>query len=569
MKTPHGRIRFLSGLLVFGALLIVWKLYTVQVVHGDTFAQKAERQYSAPQQSLFERGSIFFTEKSGGRISGATLQSGYTLAIDPRHISDPVSLYATLAELVPLDQDDFFFRARKTDDPYEELVQHLDQKTADALSERDLDGVILVKDQWRQYPGDTLAAHTLGFVGFDGEERTGRYGLERYYEDVLRRKTNAVYVNFFAEVFSNVGSLVFADSNSREGDIVTTIEPTVQSRLEQALESIESKWSAQTTGGIIIDPQSGEVYALGKTPSFNVNTFEDVEDVHAFGNPLIENVYEMGSIIKPLTIAAGLDARAITPETTYNDRGSVTVDSSTFSNYDGRARGVVSMQEVLNQSLNTGVAFAVEQMGTDIFADYMRSFGLGEETGIDLPGEVHGLIDNLNSPRTIEYYTASFGQGIALTPIATVRALSTLANGGKLITPHIVKEIEGTLGISKKIFYEPTERVIREETSETISRMLVTVVDEALAGGDVALPHYSVAAKTGTAQIADPVNGGYYDDRYLHSFFGYFPAYDPEFLIFLFVEEPVGVRYASQTLTTPFMDLVTFLINYYEVAPDR
>ena len=175
----------------------------------------------------------------------------------------------------------------------------------------------------------------------------------------------------------------------------------------------------------------------------------------------------------------------------------------------------------------------------------------------------------MNSPRDVEYATASFGQGIALTPIAATRALATLGNGGYLVTPHIAKKITFVDGTEKEIKYPKGAQVFSQETSEEISRMLTIVVDEALANGTVALPNYTVAAKTGTAQIPDPVNGGYYDDKFLHSFFGYFPAYDPEFIIFLYTVEPNGVRYASETLTTPFMDLTKFLINYYSIPPDR
>jgi stage V sporulation protein D (sporulation-specific penicillin-binding protein) len=229
----------------------------------------------------------------------------------------------------------------------------------------------------------------------------------------------------------------------------------------------------------------------------------------------------------------------------------------------------VNMQEVLSQSLNTGVSFVVRKMGKSEFADYMTRFGLSEETGIDLPGENHGRLENLKTSRDIEYATASFGQGISTTPIATVRALSTLANGGKLIVPHVVKKINYTSGLYNNISYiNEAKQVIKKETSEEISRMLTVVVDEALANGKVSLPNYSVAAKTGTAQIAKP-GGGYYDDRWLHSFFGYFPSYQPRFLVFLYTIEPKGVGFASQTLTTPFMDIVKFLINYYNISPDR
>jgi cell division protein FtsI/penicillin-binding protein 2 len=227
------------------------------------------------------------------------------------------------------------------------------------------------------------------------------------------------------------------------------------------------------------------------------------------------------------------------------------------------------MQEVLNQSLNTGVSHIVKQMGKEKFRDYFMAYKLGSETGIDLPNETYGLVDNLNSPRDVEYATASFGQGVAFTPIATIRALATLANGGKLVTPHLVDHIKYQDGTIKEVRYPEGEQVLKPETSEEISRMLSIVVDDALRGGNVALPNHSIGAKTGTAQIPDPVNGGYYEDKYLHSFFGYFPAFEPRFIVFMYTVEPQGVRYASETLTDPFMQVARFLINYYSIPPDR
>ena len=414
-----------------------------------------------------------------------------------------------------------------------------------------------------------LAAHTLGLLGFNGEHFGGRYGIERHYNDILNRGDNELYVNFFAEVFSDISETVIKKDYSREGDVILTVEPTVQLELETKLHEISEEWGSAQSMGIIMDPKTGDVVALAVTPAFDPNDFSDIEDASAFSNPLIERVYEMGSIIKPLTVAAGLDSGAITPETTYYDTGALTIDQATISNYDGEGRGTVPMQEVLSQSLNTGVSFIVKEMGKDTFRDYMYGFGLSEETGIDLPGETNSLVSNLESPRDIEYATASFGQGIALTPIMTVRALAALGNGGSLVTPHLVKSIDYVKGGDKEISHLGEERrVISAATSETITRMLVEVVDSALLDGKVKIDTHSVAAKTGTAQIASPA-GGYYDDRSLHSFFGYFPAYEPEFIVFLMTIEPKGVRYASQTLTYPFHDLTKFLINYYEIPPDR
>jgi len=197
------------------------------------------------------------------------------------------------------------------------------------------------------------------------------------------------------------------------------------------------------------------------------------------------------------------------------------------------------------------------------------SYGIGEKTGIDLPNETSGLVSNLKSPRDLEYANAAFGQGIALTPIEAVRALSSLGNGGNLIVPHLVKEIKYEDGTKKEITY-PTKRVkFSEKTSEEITSMLVTVMDKSLKGGLAKFDHYSVAVKTGTAQVARSDGGGYYEDRHTHSFFGYFPAYDPKFLVFLYAVNPKGVPYASQTLADPFLDIAKFLINYYEVPPDR
>ena len=562
------RIRIITGLILFGACVLILRLYQVQILEGDLYKQKAEGQYVHTVQDLYTRGNIYFTTKDDEVVSAATIAAGFVLAIDATRIEDPEEVYDKLSTVIELDREDFLERAGRKNRVYQEIYQKLSAEDAEKIDAMDLTGVQLYKNQWRYYPGDDLAARTVGFVGYDGDDLIGRYGLERYYEDTLTRDDERLSVNFFAELFSNLGSLVFDGREVRKGDVVTSIEPTVARALSKTLQEAQETWESDMTGGIIINPKTGEVYALDIVPTFNLNDKSDAT-LELFSNPLVENVYEMGSIIKPLTVASALDAGVITPTSMYTDVGRMTLDGKTFSNYDGRARGYVSVQEILNQSLNTGVAYLTLEMGTDVFREYFKNLKLGSETGIDLPGEIHGLVSNLNSPRELEYATASFGQGIALTPIATVRALSTLANGGVLITPHIAKGVRYEDGRQHDITYPEGQRVFSPEATEDITRMLITVVDDALHGGDVALPHYSIAAKTGTAQMSDQVNGGYYEDRYLHSFFGYFPAYDPEFLIFLYTVYPKGVRYASETLTEPFMDLATFLINYYNLPPDR
>jgi stage V sporulation protein D (sporulation-specific penicillin-binding protein) len=566
------RIRILTGTVLLLALVLIGRLYQIQILNNEKYLAKGSEQYVHTVAELYDRGAIYFTTRDNEKIAGATVQSGYVLALDPTRITDANSLYQALDEFIDLDEETFIYRATLPERTYVEVDSYIAEDEFEKISALGLTGVQLYRNRWRYYPGKTVSARTVGFVGFsEGDpsgQPVGRYGLERYYDETLLRDRERMSVNFFAEIFSNLGSIVFDSTPKRTGSLVTTIEPTVSRMLQNQLLAVNDKYNSTLTAGIIINPKTGEIFALDAVPTFDLNdrTGATVED---FQNPLVENVYEFGSIIKALTMAAGIDSKAVNSQTTYYDAGFIDLDTFTIKNFDGKGRGTVDMQQVLNQSLNTGVSFIVKTMGKEKFRNYFLKLRLGSEAGIDLPNETHGLVENLNSPRDVEYATASFGQGIAMTPIATVRALAALGNGGKLITPHLVKSIEYVDGTTKDVLYPDGEQVFTPETSEEISRMLTRVVDEALKGGKVALPNYTIAAKTGTAQIADEAGGGYYEDKFLHSFFGYFPAYDPEFLVFLYTVEPKNVQYASETLTDPFMEITKFLINYYNVPPDR
>lgn len=565
------RIRIITTLVLLLALGLMVRAYFLQIPGHTFYIAEAKEQYVHTAQNIFNRGTISFTTKEGERMSAAAVRSGYLLAVNPARINDPERVFTRLESYVDLDKETFLHRATLPKRTYVEIDDEVTSDQADAVADEDLSGVMLYRNQWRYYPGDDLAAQTIGFTGLVEDNDLvprGRYGLERYYEHVLTRDNESLSVNFFAEIFSNLGSLVVTTEDEERGDVVTSIEPTVARMLENELHSVQDEYGSKITGGIIMDPYTGEIYAMEAVPGYNNNDRSGVS-IEQFRNPLVQDVYEFGSIMKALTIAAGIDSGAVSPGTTYYDAGEITLDGYTIRNFDGRGRGEVDMQEVLNQSLNTGVSFIVDTMGTKRFREYFHGLQLGTETGIDLPNEAHGLVSNLDSPRKIEYATASYGQGIATTPIATIRALATLANGGEMVTPHVARAIEYENGRTRVIDPPAGEQVFTSETTETVSRMLTNVVDEALAGGDVALPHYTVAAKTGTAQMADPENDGYAEDKFLHSFFGYFPAYEPRFIVLLYTVEPQGVRYASETLTDPFMDITSFLLNYYQVPPDR
>lgn len=566
------RVRVLSLFAILAAIFLLVRLYFIQIVHGDEYLRQASGQYMEAAGEMPDRGDIFFTKKDGERVAAAVMQNGWRVAITPKNIENSEKAYSQLsAAAASLDKDRFFTSVGKKDDPYEEVAFRLTDDEAAAVRNEDVPGVITVRDEWRFYPAGSLAANTLGFVGFRGDAREGVYGLERYYEDMLRHDDGGLYVNPFAEIFSNVRSLVASDPMSQKGSIITSLEPSAQRQLENTLQGVIDAYGAKLAGGIVMNPKTGEIVAMAVNPTFDPNKYNLVEDAKVFTNPIVESRYEMGSIVKPLTMAAGIDAGAVTPQTTYTDPGCITKTGFKLCNFDFRGRGVVDMQEVLSQSLNTGVSFVVDKMGNQKFAEYMEKFGLGEETGIDLPGEVPGNIDNLfvQGAADVDFASASFGQSIAVTPIEMIRSLAALANNGKLPEPRVASAVRTEAGLERAFTSADEVQVLKPETAETVTNMLVKVYDDALLEGKLKQEHYSIAAKTGTAQIANPNGGGYYTDRWLHSFFGYFPAHDPKFIVLLYAVEPHGEMYASRTLARPFDELARFLINYYDIPPDR
>jgi len=567
-----ARVRLITFCAIAVALILIGRLYYLQIVEGKAYAARASAQFVEPSTPLTDRDPIYFTDKDGNQITAASLKDGFTLAINPTKVVNAESLYQTLNALVPLDHNTFIAKATKPNTQYQVVANQLPTDLGQQIQAKNLPGVVLANDRWRFYPGGSLAAQTLGFVAYNGNIQEGRYGLESFYNDTLTRSDDNLYSNFFVQLFGAAKNVLAGNANS--GDVITSIEPSVQAELERELVAYNNVWHPQMSGGIIMDPQTGAIIAMASTPTFDLNNFGQQTDPTIFANPMVQNVYEMGSIIKPLTMAAGIDSGAITPTETYDDTGCITVDTKKICNYDYVARGVIPMQQILSQSLNVGASFIATQMGPTVMRNYfLDHYDLGSKTGIDLPAEQAGLVNNIattsQSKGQVEFDTASFGQGMAITPVETIRALATLANGGKLVTPHVATAIHYDSGITKNITYPAPTQALKPDSALAVTRMLTTVVDTVLDNGAVKMDHYSIAAKTGTAQIVDPSTGTYYPDTYLHSYFGYLPSYNAKFIIFLFAPRPVGAPYASETWSNTFIDLTRFLVNYYNIPPDR
>ncbi|MSR76004.1 MAG: penicillin-binding protein 2 [Candidatus Ryanbacteria bacterium] len=560
-RTTHLTL-FVGGLLLVVLLRIGW----LQVVRGAEYREQASRQQAVSEKFEAHRGEILAHEKDA-LVPVATTKEGWLMHINPKLIEDPVKLYEDLSRIASttMPRDEFIERASKSDDPYEIIEHRISPSVKRAIESAKLTGIAFSPERWRFYPAADFASQVIGFVGADG---TGQYGLERFYNEDLFGRDGV----FVGEKTSSGKLLWFGNASLTPAEhgasLVATLDTGVQTNLESVLKDLQTQYHASSAGGIIMNPKTGRIIAMASVPSFDPNIYSGVEDIAVFKNPLVEDLFEMGSVVKPLTLAAALDAEAVTLKTTYKDTGTRTIDGRTIANFDGKARGVVPIQEILSQSLNIGTVFVMEQLGKDRFRDYMYKFGLSEKTGIDVPGEATGKLNNLDSSRLIEFATASFGQGISMTGVELVRALSSIANGGFLVDPYLIEEVRDEQGSKVEKKRSEPRRVLKEETSKMVTRMLVEVVDLKLANGKGKIPGYSVAAKTGTAQIASKNSRGY-SGEFMHTFFGYGPAYDPQFLVFLYIERPQGIRYASESLTQPFRATMKHLFSYFEIIPDR
>jgi cell division protein FtsI/penicillin-binding protein 2 len=566
------RARLVMGLVGVIFFLVLWRLFSLQVLQGKDFREQASERYTALGGETNDRGAIYFTDRFGTRFTAGSMQQVYTVAVVPKEVLDHTKFWNEISTIIPnLDQLAVMETLSKVEDPYEIIAKQLPKDVADTVRARKISGVRITADLRRYYPGRDLAAHVVGIVSYQGDELAGRYGLERSFQDVLVRSYADLYSNFFAQLFSGTKQSLrkdFAERKQRGGDVITSIEPEVQLFVQQQMIEMNERWSPQEIGAIVLEPKTGKIIAMAAYPTFDVNEFGKVPDTRVLSNPLVQSSYEMGSVVKPLIVAYALESKAISPRTSYEDKGSVVVADRTIYNFDKRGRGVVEIKTILQQSLNTGMVFIMQKLDRSKVRDYLVRIGLGQKTGVDLPYEAKGIAGNIDRLRSVEYANISFGQGIAWTPIQMARALSVLANYGEMVTPHVVTAIDYGDGFVEPIVQPKPIRVLEPNAVEQVTNMLVYAADTNFGEGGSLFKHYTVASKTGTAQIPNPA-GGYYGDRNLHSFFGYFPAYEPKYTVFLYMVHPKGARYSSETLSKPFIAIVDFMLNYYNIPPDR
>lgn len=514
----NSRLIFLVIVMFSIFSIVCLRIYSLQINKGELYKVLAEGA-NLNFQFQNERGEILF--RNGEKL--ATNISAPCLIVESKKLINNKEAVKKLEEVLNLPESEIL--EKLTNSSFVILKRKLTKEEVEKIKELKIPGIVLTQQKIRYYPYGKLAANVVGFVNSDGE---GQYGLEEFYEPILKEGKN----------------------------IQLTLDFNIQKKAEAILEKAKEFLDIEGGQIIVMDPFSGEIYALANYPGFDPNNFES-ENIELFKNGATQKLFEPGSIFKPLTMAAAIEEGKITPETKYVDEGFVKIGGWTITNFENKVWGERTMTEVLAWSINTGAVFAERKLGHDLFLKYLEKFGIFEKTGIDLP-EIYSKNKELKKGYEVNFATAAFGQGVEVTPIQAVRALAVIANGGYKIEPHLL--------LNKEI---KKERIISKTTAETVTKMLIEAVEYGY-GKRAKIDKYYIAGKTGTSQMPFASLGieqKGYSDKTWQSFVSWFPAFNPRFLILIKLDNPKAIS-AGVSTTGLARELIEYLLTFYQIPPD-
>jgi cell division protein FtsI (penicillin-binding protein 3) len=542
-------------LILLATLLAVTLIIVVRLVYWQVAGAVPVDEHKCDLRIAAARGEI---QDAHGDPLVANI-TVYNVIATPRDIKSITTTAELLAPI--LDQSAEALLAIMREDPnYVRLARRVSADVHERIQRLALPAVAFEAEYQRAYPGGTAAAHLLGFVNYDGQ---GVVGIEGVYDRQLQGKPGELKTvcGPDGKEVPVASRLYIAPQNG--ATLTLTVDRTIQYMAQTALE--ERVAAERADGGtiIVLNPRTGAILAWANWPTFDPNNFATT-DPKLFRDPALVP-YEPGSAYKILTMAAGLQSRTITPSTTFYCQGEVKIGGTTIHNADGLAHGYENMTQVLQHSCNVGAVFVAEKLGKETFYKFVRDFGLGQQTGVDLQGEEAGIVKypNTNGWSDLELATNSFGQGIAVTPLQLAAAVAAVANDGALMRPYAVERItdaQGTITVT-----QPTKvrQVVSPETARTLTEMLVDVVESE--GNLVSVPGYRLAGKTGTAEVF--VNGRYDPDRVIDTFVGYGPADDARFVILVKIDNPKKNHWARDVAGPVFRSLADWLLTYWRIPP--
>lgn len=594
-ESSSVRLNALQGLIFFLALLIIVRLFYLQVIKHDYYLAAGLEQRAIVRELAPERGQIYaLAGREGGELHPLVINNiSYEVSVDPAKIQRPQNITDILAaglELEEAARSEVLVKVKKGDRRYELIAKEVPPVKIEKL-QRDLEalrqevnlgrptgeqvknlselGVNFVKHVLRYYPDADNGAHILGFLGYgpDGYSRVGSYGLESYFENEL-----AGNVGSLSGEKDVAGRLLAQDSlqlQKNGADLILTIDKNVQYLACQALAKAVPRYEAERGSIIIMESSTGAIRAMCNYPSFDPNKYSEVEDNQIYNNNAVYLAYEPGSVMKAIAMALAIDQGRVSPSTLYNDEGELRfARGEVIKNSDLKAHGWVDMKEVLTTSLNTGIVFATSEISNAIFKDYMEKFGFGKVTGITISQESAGDISALAKKGDIYKATASYGQGITVTPLQMLAAANVIANRGLLVKPYIVSEIRYEDDRIEKFEPEVIRQVIEPSTASQVAAMMVNVVDQGHAQ-QAQVPGYYIAGKTGTAQVPNPETGRYDPDKTIHTFIGFAPHENAKFTVITRLDYPKIGRFAESTAVPLFGEIAKSLLEYYQIAPNR
>lgn len=548
------------------------RLFYLQVLDYKFYRSQALGQQAGFQEIQGSRGEIFSenSKESKGSLGSdqikniAINEEKWLLFAVGKRIQDKDQFAKTVAQALEnqfgaenaLKKEDILAKL-EISDSYAIVKKDIKVKDLEPFKKLALEGLSWEKVYDRHYPEGAFASQVVGFFGGDQQ---GQYGLEGYYEDILRGKQG------IREEKRGLDVINAQDQSYLNGsDLYLTIDYNIQYQAELLLKEAKKNIDIESGQILVLKPDSGRVLALANYPPFDLNAYGKEKDLDIFQNAAVQKIFEPGSIFKPLTMAIALNDGKISPETTFTDTGSVKIGPDTVYNFNRQKYGLRDMSGILEKSINTGAVFVSQLVSHQTFLDYLNKFGFNDKTGIDLQGEVSSRNDLLKTGSDFGYATASFGQGIEMTPIQLARAFCMFANGGKIVKPHIVQKIvhgQDELEIKPEI----SKSVISEKTANEVTKMLINVVEKGF-GSEARIKGYYLAGKTGTAEVPFKDKKGYYPDRTIQSFIGFGPALKPQFLILVKLDNP-KVPKSSLSAAPIFKKMAQYLIDYWQIPPD-
>ena len=541
----HTRIRFFFLLIFCLLFIIICRVFYIQVFSYDKLSSLAESLWSRKLPIGADRGEIYDRK---GRVLATNLTTT-SLVLIPNQIKNPEEVAQKLSEILNSDYDDMLAHVTKKTsiERVHPEGRQLSYDIASKIEELHFDGVYLVKESKRYYPYGTVLSHVLGYVGIDNQ---GLSGLELTYDKYLTGENGAI--KYFSDGKGNRLELSEVYEEPQNGvNLTLTIDLDLQLAAERELDNAVMKYNPEHAIALAMDPNTGEVLAMASRPNFDSNNYQDYDTTTINRNLPIWMTYEPGSTFKIMTLASSLEEKTVNLfEDTYYDSGSVSIDGATIHCWKSGGHGAQTYLNVVENSCNPGFVSLGNKLGVDKLMSYINKFGFGEKTGIDLNGESSGILFNPSRMGPVELATTSFGQGISVTPIQQVIAVSAVINNGYLYQPYIVKSLEEPETKSIVKLNEPVlrRRVISEESSKLARFALESVVANG-SGRNAYIENYRVGGKTGTAQKVK--DGHYLDGNYILSFVGFMPADDPKIVVYVAIDNPKGVTQYGGVVAAP------------------